>query len=64
MTGAMSQHQGNYGGHITVNVLELAPTREMDGYTVECQAFNAMSVTNVSSDVSLDLRCKYTVGLN
>jgi len=58
LTGGVSQSAGSYGGRITTNVLELFPTREMDGYIVVCKAHNSMSLKNVSSSVTLDLKCK------
>ena len=57
-TEEISQSVGDYGGRITTNVLELVPTRDMDGFIVKCMANNVMSVNNVTSNVTLNLRCK------
>ena len=55
----MTQSPDSYGGYITSNVLEFVPTREMDGQVVECKATNGISVEDVGSSETLDLRCKY-----
>ena len=53
----MTNLTGSYG---TSHVHEFAPTPGMDGHVVECSASNAISVKDVSSSVTLDLKCKYT----
>jgi len=58
-TGQMTHSNDSHGGTITSNVYEFAPTREMDGHVVECNATNGISVKDVGSSVTLDLRCKY-----
>ena len=55
----MTHTPGSFGGHVTSSVYELIPTRDMDGYVVECMASNAISMKNVSSSVSLNLKCKF-----
>ena len=51
---------GDYGGQVTSQELELVPSREMDGQVVECRASNDISSdTEASSSVALDILCKF-----
>jgi len=49
---------GENGGLVTSQLLEFVPSRDMDGQTVECKAFNELSaIVLASSSVTLDLKC-------
>ena len=51
---------GENGGLVTSQILKFVPSRDMDGQTVECKAFNEISKSYwASSLVILDLRCEY-----
>ena len=53
---------GDYGGQVTSQELEIVASREMDGQVVECRASNEVSADTVaSSSASLDLRCNYLI---
>jgi len=53
---------GEYGGQVTSQKLEIVASREMDRQVVECMASNEVSAHTVaSSSASLDLRCNHVI---
>jgi len=59
-THSTTEEVGQYGGKQTSQILELRPTRDMDGRNVECRVTNSEFRDNVVVDSTvLNLKCKY-----